>query len=249
MIARRWVAFAIGIVLLQAAAGLAAADEMALRRQLLEPHFHTYRPGGPGPFPAILFVSGCGGFAADGTAQGYAGLAEGWKGKGYVVAFVDYLAARGAHLCSGYISPGDVGRDVLAAAGALQTRDFIARARISAFGWSFGGAAVLAALAAVEPGQTSPLQSVVAYSPVCRGVRPWSAGLPVLGLIGADDDVALPGPCRRLFARLPPDLPLQQRVYPNAGHVFNLPGARGYNAAAAATAARDVDRFMSRQPP
>src|SRR5437660_707507 len=75
----------------QIAASAIAADDMTARRQSLEPYFRDYQPNSAGPFPAILLVSGCGGFAPRAAPQIYTDMAEGWRAKGYVVVFVDYL--------------------------------------------------------------------------------------------------------------------------------------------------------------
>lgn len=238
-------AVGLSLVLSQiAAATAAAADDMVGRRQALESYFRTYRPDGSGPFPALLFVSGCFGFAHGTSAQSYTDMAEGWRAKGYVVVFVDYLAARGRDRCSA-ITTADIGEDVLAVASYLRTQPFVNPVRISAIGWSLGGGGVLDALAQLDPGESSPLHAVVAYSPVCVTLEPWSAKVPALVLMGANDEMARPAICQQLFTQLPPGTPLETRVYPDAGHVFNLSGGN-YNAAATAAAAHDVDQFMSR---
>src|SRR5215469_2847322 len=79
----------------------AATDKPEPRLQALEPYFHTYRPDGPGPFPAVLFAPGCYGFSYRDSAQAYADLAESWRIKGYVVVFVDYIKSRGEQICDG----------------------------------------------------------------------------------------------------------------------------------------------------
>lgn len=226
-----------------AATAGAATDKTEARLQALEPYFHTYRPAGPGPFPAVLFVSGCFGFAYGNSAQTYADMAESWRTKGYVVVFVDYLKARGEQKCDGE-TPVDVAKDVLAVARYLQAQPFIKSSEITAIGWSLGGGAVLDILDEIGPGERSPLHSVIAYTPVCGILEPWDAKVPALVFMGANDQTAPPAACRYVFAHLPAGTPLVARVYPNAGHVFNLPGAPGYNAAATTAAAREVHQFM-----
>jgi dienelactone hydrolase len=124
-------------------------------------------------------------------------------------------------------------------------------------GWSLGGGAVLAALGQLTAAETSPLRAVVAYYPYCRDLQPWQAKVPALSLMGAQDEVASPEVCQRVFAQLAPGTALQARVYPEARHGFDVsdlpPYARfgsevvGYNAAADAAAARDVEQFLSRK--
>lgn len=245
----RSAALAVGLSLvlsqIAAATAVAADDDMVGRRQALEPYFRTYRPDGSGPSPALLFVSGCFGFASR-SAQSYTDMAEGWRAKGYVVIFVDYLAARGMNRCSGYPTTDDVGKDVLAVATYLQGQPFVKASQITAFGWSLGGGGALAALGQIGSGENSPLHAVVAYSPWgCGTLEPWSVKVPALVLMGANDETARPALCQQVFTQLPPGTPVETRVYPDAGHMFNLPGY-GYNAAAAEAAAHDVDQFMSR---
>jgi dienelactone hydrolase len=228
-----------------AAAAVASADEMETRRQALEPYFHTYRPDGPGPFPAVLFVSGCLGFDYGSGPKTFAEMAESWRAKGYVVVYVDYLKARGEKQCAGE-SPGDVAKDILAVTSYLQAQSFIKSSEVTAIGWSLGGGAVLEILDEIGSGERSPLRSVIAYTPVCGILEPWDNKVPALVLMGANDKVASPAGCQDVFARLPSGTPLVARVYPDAGHVFNIPDAPGYNAAAAAAAAQEVDQFMKR---
>jgi dienelactone hydrolase len=223
----------------------AAAEDISARLKTLVPYFHTYRPSGLGPFPAILFVPGCLGFTPRAAPPAYTRLADAWKADGFAVVFVDFLRARGMTACHGDLAPADVAKDVLAVARYLQHQPFAKAARITAFGWSLGGGGVLAALDRMSPAERSPLHAVVAYTPVCDTLEPWHAKVPALVLMGADDRIAPPQSCRQLFARLPPGTPLEARLYPDAGHLFDLPGP-GFNAAAAAAAARDVDRFINR---
>jgi hypothetical protein len=73
----RILAFCLGVIAgACAVASVAAADEMETRRQGLEPYFHTYRPDGPGPFPAVLFVSGCLGFDYGSGPKTFADMAS-----------------------------------------------------------------------------------------------------------------------------------------------------------------------------
>jgi dienelactone hydrolase len=219
------------------------ADNEAARLEALRPHFRDYRPVGAGPFPTLLLVSGCGGFSRRGDA--YTGLAERWRDKGYAVVFVDYLAARGRDRCFGDVGVADIGNDVLAVARDLQRQPSVKPSAIVAVGWSLGGSGVLAALG---HGEDSPLQAVVAYYPVCGSLAPWDTKIPALVLLGAADEVARPAVCQELFARLPAGVTVETRVYPAAEHGFNFAG-HGYNAAAAAAAADDLDHFISRLSP
>jgi dienelactone hydrolase len=220
-----------------------ATEDIDGRRQALEPYFHTYRPNGPGPFPAILFVSGCVGFAYPDYAPSFTDMAEGWRDRGYVVAFVDWLRARGEEHCFSETA-SEVAKDVLAAAHYFQSQPFIRSSDVTAIGWSFGGSALLKILEKTDPDERSPLRSVIAYTPGCGNLEPWDSKVPALVLMGATDQIYPPEACQHVFARLPSGTPLVARVYPDAGHTFNLPRAPGYNADATAAATREVDQFM-----
>ena len=103
----------------------------------------------------------------------------------------------------------------------------------------------------------SPLRAVVAYYPYCRDLQPWQAKVPALSLMGAQDEVAPPEVCQRVLhnCRMAPRF--RRRVYLEARHGFDVsdlpPYARfgsevvGYNAAADAAAAREVEQFLSRK--
>jgi dienelactone hydrolase len=174
------------------------------------------------------------------------------------VVFVDYLSARGLPNCrgSGAVNAVEIGRDVLAVARYLQGQPYVKPSQITAVGSSLGGGAVLA-LGQLTAAENSPLRAVIAYYPYCRDLQPWQTKVPALSLMGAQDEVAPPEVCQRVFARLPPGTALRARVYLEARHGFDVsdlpPCARfgseivGYNAAADAAAAREVEQFMSRK--
>jgi dienelactone hydrolase len=247
--ARLGMAVALGLAAGRLAPAPASAeDDMTVRRQALEPYFRMVRPSGIGPFPALLFVSGCSGFLPKLAPQFYTETAERWRGRGYVVAFVDYLAARGQTDCRNLPSHTlvEIGKDVLAAAAYLPTLSRIDPARIGGLGWSLGGGGLLAALGQLDAGGKIPLRVAVAYYPVCRTLPVWRARVPVLSLLAGKDETAPPAICREIFAQLAPGMPLETRVFPEAGHAFNVPGLPGYDAAAAAAAEHDVEQFIGR---
>src|SRR5215467_2387 len=67
--------------------------------------YHIVRPPGDGPHLAVLFVSGCSGFAPHEAPDHYPRVAAEFAARGFVVVFVDYLGARGRQVCGGKISP------------------------------------------------------------------------------------------------------------------------------------------------
>src|SRR5688572_12091029 len=117
--------------------------------QGLDDGYRVFRPDGAGPYPAIAFVSGCSGFAPVGARKFYERTAEKLRGQGYVVLFVDYVGRRGLQNCARapMVTEGDAARDPVAAVTWLRSQESVDKARISALGWSYGGGAVLVALA------------------------------------------------------------------------------------------------------
>ena len=121
--------------------------------------------------------------------------------------------------------------DVNASRQWLLQQPWAARDRISLMGWANGASAVLWAVRpqssarGIEP----DFRSAIAFYPDCRissGLG-WSARVPTLLLIGAQDDVSSPTACRQVVegARGRSAL-VQIVVYPGAAHDFdraNLP--------------------------
>jgi len=132
------------------------------RAQTLE--YRTFQPHGAGPHPGVVFASECSGFAPSVAPKAYERAAEQLRAQGYLVLFADYLGRRGLTSCvSGRISLSDAGKDVVAAATWLKSQPFVDPARISALGWSYGGGAVLTALAEHRQDQLSFSRAIVYY--------------------------------------------------------------------------------------
>lgn len=236
-----------------------AIDPVALQKRL-EPHYRTVRPDGRGPFPAVMFVSGCGGFATTVAPAHYVRTAERLKGEGYVVIFVDYLSARRLQsACRGEVRFDEIGQDILASASYLRSLAFVKGSEISVIGWSWGGGGVLASLSEIRADQPAPFRVAVVYYPVCRDIPAWKTKIPVLMLLGALDDVTPPQLCEDLVKRVPKGHPVEVRLYPEARHAFDasevppirdmpgLPGRTlGYNPKAAAAAWEEVQAFLKR---
>ncbi len=230
-------------LLLLAACGGAWADEK----------YRVLVPSGDAPRAAVLLVPGCGGFAAVNGINLYEERASDLQAAGYAVVFVDYLGRFGD--CA-HMSHARAGNDILEAAEWVHDRFGVDPGRTSVIGWSYGGGAVLAALAAMPPGPPTLVRAVM-YYPDCRGESAWSAaGVSALMLLGADDDVARPAVCDAVLMGAPPNS-LRSIVYPNAHHGFDarsrpVPvrypfGTVGYNADAAAASWAAVLDFLGQR--
>ena len=222
------------------------------------PPYRMVRPQGPGPHPALLFVSGCSGFAPDSAPDHYPRVAREFAARGFVVVFVDYLAARDRKSCGGMVGPGDAAKDILAAARYASAQPFIRAGDVSVIGWSMGGGGVLAAISALPAGRAAPFRRAVAYYPVCWGIdAPWRVAVPLLMLLAGRDEVSSTPACHQLVKRLGEGQPIEVRVYPAARHAFDVPdlppltrlpnGAPiGHHPESAAAAREEVRRFLAR---
>ena len=237
----------------------AAADDAAARRQALEPYFRNYRPSGAGPFPAILMVSGCSGFTPSIAPQVYTRAAERWRSKGYVVVFVDYLSARGLPNCPRFgrgersrDRQGRTGRRPLSARTALREGFSDFRGGLDARGrrGARGTRSIdrrreqpIAVRRRLLP--LLPRPSAMAGQGACieldgRPRRSRTAGGLPTGLC------ATAARHRASGARLSGSTPRFRYFRLAPLHQFGSE-TLGYNAAADAAAAREVEQFMSRK--
>jgi dienelactone hydrolase len=182
--------------------------------------FRTVFPIGDTAHPAVLLVPGCSGFVGNNGVNVYDERAAALQDAGFVVVFVDYLGKRMQSNCA-HIGQAEVAADILEAARWVASQTDVDASRISVIGWSYGGGAVLGALKTAPP--DVPFGKVVLYYPVCRGAAPWSANVSGLMLLGAADDVALPGLCKSVADAMPPDK-LHVITYPSARHGFDMRG-------------------------
>jgi len=232
------------------------AADMATLQKRLEPHYSAQRPEGPGPFPAILLVPGCGG-----VAPARVKTAEELMRQGYVVVFVDYLSARGLQAaCRGEVSVDEVAQDIRAVSAHVQSLPYVRPGAVGVVGWSLGGGGVLASLVGTARDPQPPFRAAAAFYPVCRGLQPWKTHVPVLVLLAGLDDIAPPAPCQELGRSVGSTYPVEVRTYPEALHSFDMsdlpakmpsrafPGkTAGYHPEAAREASADVLAQFDRQ--
>ncbi|MGH7306267.1 MAG: dienelactone hydrolase family protein [Candidatus Rokuibacteriota bacterium] len=223
--------------------------------QALGDGYRVFRPDGGGPYPAIAFVSGCSGFTPVGARTFYERMAEKLREQGYVVLFVDYVGRRGLQNCARapMVTEGEAANDLVTAVSWLRSQESVDKTRISALGWSYGGGAVLVALADYTEEQLG-LSRAIVYYPICRAVRPWRAATPVLMLLAGDDEVAPSRACRAAVEKSATPGIVKTVTYHGALHAFDVAeipegtrgpgGAMGYNAQAAVAAWEEVQRFL-----
>jgi dienelactone hydrolase len=212
------------------------------------------RPDGDGPFPAIVYLHGCGGLSTT-TRRRIADLMTGW---GYVTLAVDSFASRGiAESCT-----RDMQRrqgDALGALRYLSGLGFVDQNRIALVGASQGagiGLQIASTRAANAPEQPA-FRAVVAYYPPC-GVAAEQLAIPAIILIGEVDDWTPASDCERwMQRRTGQGAPVKLVVYPRAYHAFDNPnlmiGGRyfghwlKYDAAAAERSVEDMHDFLLAQ--
>jgi dienelactone hydrolase len=214
--------------------------------------YKSFAPAGSGPFPAVVFVSGCSGFKPFGNVNMYDEKAEQLRREGYLVIFVDYLGRRGLANCAGKTIFDDAGKDVLEAARWLRSQPNVDRARINVIGWSYGGGVVLAALRQLAATESAFHRAVLLY-PDCRPLQSIKARVPVLALFAGQDDVAPVAKCAPLATALPAGT-FRHVTYESARHGFDargLPaktqyayGTIGYDAQADRAAWAEISAFL-----
>jgi dienelactone hydrolase len=94
----------------------------------------------------------------------------------------------------------------------------------------------------------------VVYYPDCRAREPWKTAVPVLMLLGGDDDMTPAKSCQEAVKRVPTPAAVKIVVYPGALHGFDVPelptrmrygfGSIGYQPQAAADARREIEQFL-----
>jgi dienelactone hydrolase len=189
---------------------------------------HLFRPEGSGPFPAIVYLHGCGGLLKN-TRTRMAELLTGW---GYVSLMVDSFATRGIEQgCDRVmvdrqgVMPARQG-DALGALSYLSKLPFVDPKRIAVVGSSQGGIVALQ-LASTHPAEMFAIpdelkfKAAVAYYPMCE-VATDQLTIPTTILIGELDDWSPARDCERLMERRAgKGAPVKLVIYPGAYHAFD----------------------------
>ena len=245
------------LIVLSIPVGSYAADKTEIR-ELLSKHYRLEKPEGPGPFPAVMMVPGCSGFDAEFQKAFYDGVQSQLVKLGFVTLRVNYLAARNVPICWPHVPTDDVAGDICIAAEYLRQQLFVKKGAINVMGWSYGGTGALQALLRTENREPVNIAAVVVYYPACERAQKWDSEItvPVLVLVGANDNVAPFWQCEELFGDISKRPNLTVRKYDNAHHSFDnstLPaekqyvfGTLGYNEAAAKSAWKQVTTFLRR---
>src|SRR5882724_7421916 len=196
-------------------------------------HAQLYKPDGDGPFSVVIALHGCGGLSgySEPVQPRYREWAEQLLKAGNAVLLPDSYGSREVgpqcRVKEGWVlARRERLADIMAARKWLVEQPWADQNRISLLGWANGASALLWAVRPqlsarnVEP----DFRSAVAFYPDCRissGLG-WSARVPTLLLIGANDDVSSPPACRQMVDGARGRSALARIVvYPGAYHDFD----------------------------
>jgi len=212
-------------------------------------HAQLFKPEGNGPFPTVIALHGCGGLGghSDSVQPRYRDWAERLLKAGNAVLLPDSYGSRelGPQCRVKDIhvkARRERVTDIAASRAWLMKQGWVARDRVSLIGWANGASALLWA---VRPQSASrdaapDFRAAIAFYPDCRisaGLG-WSARVPTLVLIGANDDVSSPPACRQMVDGAHGRSALARIVvYPGAYHDFDRANTPLHAAAASSDAA------------
>jgi dienelactone hydrolase len=193
-----------------------------------------YAPAAPGLHPAAVALHGCAGLTDKSGAPSarHADWGQRLAAMGYVVLFPDSFASRGlGPQCRESEREVRPSRERVADANAalryLSGRPDVDVKSISIIGWSNGGSTALYAVEPKNAPEGVDFARAAAFYPGCRTplqTGRWRSRLPLLILIGADDDWTPAAPCADLAAQAEAaGENVDIIIYPKAYHDFDHP--------------------------
>jgi dienelactone hydrolase len=193
-----------------------------------------FRPEGAGPFPAVIAMHDCSGLNSPSgrIASKYREWAQLLVRDGFVVLFPESYNSRGLdNQCGVRNRPVRPDHELVDDANAsrrwLSQQPDVRADHVSLMGWSNGASSVLWTVRPHRKADDRPdFRSAVAFYPVCRRLdsTAWSARVPTLILIGADDDATSSQDCERMVAGAKGrSARISIMVYPGALHDFDHP--------------------------
>ena len=186
-----------------------------------------FKPAGAGPFPAIVYMSGCYGLNSPSELALERSVIDHLLAKGVATLIVDPFTPRNEPegVCANlnektfaqYATRG--GNDAVAALKAVKAMPDIDPNRVFLQGYSFGAISSLFATDTKTPGaHDTKVAGLIAYYPYCYDNVEFSA--PTIVLIGEKDDWTPAALCQA--AKGKPNLE-EVDVYPGAFHGFVMP--------------------------
>jgi dienelactone hydrolase len=181
-------------------------------------------PDGPGPFPVVILLHGCGGLGVNQTLW-----AERLNDWGYAAFILDSFGPRGvrsvcAPAAQSSVTQQDRASDVISAALWLRGEPGIDPGRIGVLGTSHGGStAVWVTQTVYETRYPGLLKASIDYYGACR-VPEAHGTVPLLALAGEADSWGNPALTCQAFARkMRADQPFEIHTYPGVAHGFDNP--------------------------
>ena len=178
-----------------------------------------YKPGAPGPFPAIILAHSCAGTNSHTDVWGK--LLVSW---GYLVLAPDSFGPRGTKaVCTtpNVVTPNMRIADIAGALDFLATRADVVQGKIGIIGHSHGGSTVIRSSQRIFGLARRGLAGGVAYYPGCSPQFDIGVDVPVLLLAGDKDDWTLADRCRRMVSGLARPALVDAVFYPDAYHSFD----------------------------
>ena len=248
-----------------------AAETLDQRIAALMAHAHVVKPDGPGPFPAVIQLHGCGGRKPFQATWARVARDAGWAAvvpDSYAHRGITKLAAY-ATVCTGTRLWGrERAGDLFAALEWVRRQDWADAQRMAVAGWSHGGWTALEALA-LHPGADAaratkldglpaePLGGVAGaflVYPYCgpgslsrrRGLR---FDARPLALLGSKDAIVGTHGLRATLERMPAPSSVTVEWFEGATHAFDEPEAADprvrYNPEAVARAHALYRRYLT----
>lgn len=153
-------------------------DTSFINEQGLKIPGKLFRPGGKGPFPAVVMLHGCSGiYSFSNPASGVQTLYREWGDRlvaaGYTALLVDSFTPRGTqNECDdsgiGVSEVTDRPGDAYAAQRWLTTQRFVKASRIALLGWSHGGSSAMSSMdQSMTQTGIKPFRAAIAFYPGC----------------------------------------------------------------------------------
>jgi dienelactone hydrolase len=207
-----------------------------------------FKPGGAGPFPAVVMMHGCAGvYSYSDPARGINSLYREWGDRliadGYAALLVDSFTPRKAlqnqcELARPVVSEVKVRHlDAYAGLKFLASKPYVDVSKVALLGWSQGGSSVMAAMHVGRAGPVYRFKAAAVFYPGC-GLRnafggisqsTWRPYAPFMIFHGSADAVVRPAICRTRVTRAQILGATFTRIiiYRNAQHSFDTATALG----------------------
>jgi dienelactone hydrolase len=252
---RRWVLAALGLALVAAAGAAAVTYDRYIRNprflavsarashaRLLAPGLELVTPAGPGPFPTVLLIHGCGGLrGAKGPNPIMDEYARSAVEAGWAAAILDSYGPRQweapwarRRVCTGVLLQGyRRAADVLAGLDLLRADARVDRRRLRIASWSHGGWAVGDLVTLRDPGDGSfartmaDVEAIYFTYPYCGfpsqgGRRDWTWKGAVRFLFAGQDTVQSQAGCGSMVDRARKSgSAVETVVFPGVTHAFD----------------------------